>query len=125
LNFYSSVHRGTGFKSQLSAHVYDPCREVVLRFLGAGPAEDVVIFGKNATEAINKLAHRLPLSTARNRILISGMEHYSNDLPTRRIAQVSHAAMRPDGSLDEDDFDALLAGYGQEIALVSIAGTSN
>ena len=35
---YSSVHRGTGFKSQVATHAYEQAREIVLRFVGADPA---------------------------------------------------------------------------------------
>jgi selenocysteine lyase/cysteine desulfurase len=58
--WYSSVHRGTGFKSQLSTRVYEEAREVVGQFFGASSDQHVVIFGKNTTEAINKLARRIP-----------------------------------------------------------------
>ena len=34
LPYYSSVHRGTGFKSQLSTHAYEQARQAVLRFCG-------------------------------------------------------------------------------------------
>ncbi len=37
LVIYSSVHRGTGFKSQISTHAYETAREIVLGFLGADP----------------------------------------------------------------------------------------
>ena len=53
--FYSSVHRGTGFKSQLSTHLYEEARHAVLKFVHADPTEHTCIFGKNTTEAINKL----------------------------------------------------------------------
>ena len=33
--WYASVHRGSGFKSQLSTHVYEKCREIVAGFVGA------------------------------------------------------------------------------------------
>ena len=39
LDYYSSVHRGTGFKSQLSTHVYEEARHITLSFLGANPDE--------------------------------------------------------------------------------------
>src|SRR3972149_4762481 len=60
LENYASVHRGTGFKSQLSTWAYDQARREVLRFLDAAPGEQVCLFGKNTTDALNKLAPRLP-----------------------------------------------------------------
>jgi cysteine desulfurase/selenocysteine lyase len=125
LPYYSSVHRGTGFKSQLSTWAYDNARQVILDFVGADPQTYTVIFGKNTTEAINKLAHRFPAQTGRDVVLVSLMEHHSNDLPWRCASQVIHIGTRPDGSLDEVEFDRLLNEYSQRIALVSISGASN
>ena len=33
MTYYSSVHRGTGFKSQLATHIYEEARQIVLDFL--------------------------------------------------------------------------------------------
>jgi selenocysteine lyase/cysteine desulfurase len=125
LPYYSSVHRGTGFKSQVSTHAYDQSRQSVLRFLGADERTLTCIFGKNTTEAINKLAHRFPFSAERDVVLVSGMEHHSNDLPWRAVAKVVHVGTLPDGRLDEADFDAQLARFADRLALVAITGASN
>src|SRR5215470_6199263 len=61
MDWYSSVHRGTGFKSRVATQVYEEAREIVADFVGANAREHVVIFGKNTTEAINKLSYRLNL----------------------------------------------------------------
>src|SRR3989344_8637415 len=60
--WYSSVHRGTGFKSLVATKAYDDARQVVGDFFGADRAKHVVIFVKNSTEAINKLSYRLGLT---------------------------------------------------------------
>jgi selenocysteine lyase/cysteine desulfurase len=125
LAYYSSVHRGTGFKSQLSTHVYEQARQITLSFLGAQPSEHTCIFVKNTTEAINKLARRFPFNPERDIVLISGMEHHSNDLPWRATTKTIHVALTPEGELDENDFDAKLARYGSRLALVAITGASN
>jgi selenocysteine lyase/cysteine desulfurase len=125
LVYYSSVHRGTGFKSQLSTHAYEQARRVVMNFVGADPAIHTCIFGKNTTEAINKLARRLPLHENRNIVLSSGMEHHSNDLPWRAATKVVHVQLTPDGRLDEADFDLQLAKYAGQIYLVALTGASN
>lgn len=125
LAYYSSVHRGTGFKSQVSTYAYDQARQDVLRFLGADENEHTCIFGKNTTEAINKLAHRFQFDGHKNVVLVSSMEHHSNDLPWREAAQVVHVRVNADGSLDEADFDANLAKYADKLALVAITGASN
>jgi cysteine desulfurase/selenocysteine lyase len=125
LVYYSSIHRGTGFKSQLSTHAYEHARQIVMEFVGANPQDHVCIFGKNTTEAINKLARRLPLDGKRNIVLTSGMEHHSNDLPWRAASRVIHVDLTPDGHLNEDDFEAQLSSYAGQIALVTLTGASN
>ncbi len=125
LPVYSSVHRGTGFKSQISTHAYEAAREQMLHFVAAHPAEHVCIFGKNTTEAINKLARRFPYTPEKKIVLVSQMEHHSNDLPWRAVAQVAHIGLLSDGRLDEAHFDALLNQYAGSIALVAVSGASN
>lgn len=125
LNFYSSVHRGMGFKSQVSTHAYEAARAAVIDFVGADPARDVCIFGKNTTEAINKLARRFPFSAERDVVLVSAMEHHSNDLPWRLAGCVEHIGVTSDGRLDEAHYDALLEQYAGRVALVAVTGGSN
>lgn len=124
LPMYSSVHRGAGFKSRLSTAVYDEAHDTVARFVGADVATNTVIFGKNTTEAINKLAYRFPL-TPGSVVLSTAMEHHSNDLPWRGRAQVVRARVTAEGQLDEDDLDRLLAEHGTRVALLTVSGASN
>lgn len=124
VEYYASVHRGTGFKSQLSTWAYETARSATLRFVHADPAERTCIFVKNSTEAINKLAQRLDLKQD-DVILTSVMEHHSNDLPFRAVAETVHIDVHPDGTLDEEDFDRKLAQYGSRVRLVSLSGASN
>ena len=123
--YYSSVHRGTGFKSQLSTHAYEDARQVTMDFVGANPKDHTCIFGKNTTEAINKLARRFPFTPQRDVVLTSGMEHHSNDLPWRVSAKTVHIKLSADGCLDLDDFDYQLEKYQKRVALVAITGASN
>jgi selenocysteine lyase/cysteine desulfurase len=122
--YYSSVHRGMGFKSRLSTEAYDQAHDIIGSFVGADMASNTVIFGKNTTEAINKLSYRLSLSS--DKVVISTLlEHHSNDLPWRDRAQVVHVRATPDGWLDEEDFDRQLSKYAKRLALVAISGASN
>jgi selenocysteine lyase/cysteine desulfurase len=125
LIYYSSVHRGTGFKSQLATHAYEQARQIVMAFVGANAIEHTCIFGKNTTEAVNKLARRFPFSATRRVVLTSAMEHHSNDLPWRAISETVHIPLTEEGRLDEAAFDQLLAEYRSQVALVAITGASN
>lgn len=125
LPYYSSVHRGTGYKSQLSAQAYEEARESIISFVGGNKNQHVCIFGKNTTEAVNKLASRFPFKDKQKIVLVSTMEHHSNDLPWRYNSTVIHIGVTPEGYLDINDFDEKLANYHHEIALVAISGASN
>ena len=78
--WYSSVHRGTGVKSQVSTAAFEDARADVAAFVGAR-ADDRVVFVRNTTEAINVLAAALPEGA---RILSTPAEHHANMLPWRR-----------------------------------------
>ncbi|MBN1657987.1 MAG: aminotransferase class V-fold PLP-dependent enzyme [Anaerolineae bacterium] len=124
MTWYSSVHRGTGFKSQIATEAYDLAHDLVACFVGADPTTNTVILGKNTTEAINKLAHRFPLDPG-DVVLCSLMEHHSNDLPWRQQTELYHVAVKDDGTLDEADFDRLLDEHAGKVRLVAISGASN
>jgi selenocysteine lyase/cysteine desulfurase len=123
--YYSSVHRGTGFKSRLSTVAYEQAREIVARFVGADTSTNTVIFGKNTTEAINKLSFRLGLA-ADDVVFSTGLEHHSNDLPWRgRGCRVVHVGATPEGRLDEADFDRKLDEYRGKVKVVAVTAASN
>ncbi|RIK37120.1 MAG: aminotransferase [Chloroflexi bacterium] len=124
LPYYSSVHRGSGFKSRLSTVAYEEAHEIIGKFVGADLETNTVIFGKNTTEAINLLAQRLPLQP-HDVVLTTLLEHHSNDLPWRARAHVVHVRATPEGRLDEEDFDRKLAEYAGRVALVAVTGASN
>lgn len=124
LNWYSNVHRGTGFKSQLSSWAFEQARDRIAEFVRADLDSHIVLFTKNSTDAINKLAHRLDLS-ARPVVLTSLMEHHSNELPWRKVAKVEHIALDDDGRLSMTDFREKLARWGPQVRLVAVTGASN
>ncbi len=124
MRWYSSVHRGSGFKSMLSTQLYEEAREIVLKFVGADEAEDVIVFCKNTTEALNRLANRFPFQPG-DMVLTTGMEHHSDDLPWRAKAEVLHADTLADGSLDLEDLYEKLAQHSGRIKLVAVTGASN
>lgn len=124
LPWYSGVHRGTGFKSLLSTAVFDGAHDAVGRFAGADPATTTVIFAKNTTECVNRLANRFPFRPG-DVVITSLMEHHSNDLPWRKHAAVIHAGVLPDGRLDVGKIRDALRRYAGHVPLVAISGASN
>ena len=59
LGWYSSVHRGAGFKSRASTAAYEGARESIRRFVNARD-DHAVIITRNTTDSINLLAGTLP-----------------------------------------------------------------
>ena len=121
---YSSVHRGTGAKSRFSTASYEQARELVGTFVGADPERDTVVFGRHTTDAINLLAASIDLGPD-DVVLTTMLEHHSNDLPWRARTRVVHVRALPDGSLDLDDLDRLLALHAGRVGLLAVTGASN
>ncbi len=124
MDWYSSVHRGTGFKSQVSTHVYDTAHTIVGEFVKADLKSNCVIFVKNATEAVNKISYRLGLSKD-DIVLTTLMEHHSNDLPWRSKAQRVYVDVDGSGALDYTDLENKIKRCRGRLKLVSVSGASN
>lgn len=124
LDWYSSIHRGSGFKSLLSSHIYDLSHQMVGDFVGVDLRTNAVIFTKNASEALNKLANRFPFRDD-SIVLSSLMEHHSNDLPWRKKAKVIFVGVDKYGALDLDDLEEKLKRNEGGIQLVALTGASN
>jgi selenocysteine lyase/cysteine desulfurase len=116
--WYSSVHRGTGAKSQVATAEYERARDDVARFVGARPS-DKVVFVRNTTEAANLLAAALPHGT---KVLSSTTEHHANMLPWRRHDVRLLPFTRTPAELLEHTERALRA---ERIDLVAVTGASN
>ncbi|WP_367179333.1 aminotransferase class V-fold PLP-dependent enzyme, partial [uncultured Clostridium sp.] len=122
--WYSSIHRGDGYKSQLTTKMYDNSRDIVRHFVNAD-SSNTVIYVKNSTEAINKLSNLLYDPYKKNVILTTDMEHHSNDLPFRDKFIVEYISIGEDGKLSLDDLEAKLNKYNNHVKLVTITGASN
>lgn len=121
---YSSVHRGNGYKSQLSTEIYEESRKIVGNFVGANLNDNSIIYVKNSTEAINKLANCIQFEDG-DIVICSRMEHHSNDLPWRHKAVVKYIDVKENGELDVNHYKKLLYLYEGKVKLVVITGASN
>ena len=125
LPWYSSVHRGAGFRSRRATQAYEEARRSVLAFAGrAQDGPDVAILCRNTTEAINHLAYRLRLDPT-DVVVTTVVEHHANLLPWGRVAERRYVECGVDGTFTTDDvIDALDAGP-RPPALLAITGASN
>ncbi|HEY5011896.1 MAG TPA: aminotransferase class V-fold PLP-dependent enzyme [Acidimicrobiia bacterium] len=124
LPWYSSVHRGAGYKSRTATNAYEHARAAMLRFAGrADDSDDIVIICRNTTEAINHLAYRLRFA-ADDVVLTTVVEHHANLLPWARVAERRFVECSRDGRFDLDDVVAGLDATPRP-KLLAITGASN
>lgn len=123
--WYSSIHRGKGYKSQVSSEAYENSRKVILDFVKANPEYDTAIYVKNTTEGINKLSFRLCNKKDKCVVLSTNMEHHSNDLPWRDKYRVDYIELDIQGRLLIEDLEDKLKKYNGCVKLVTVSGASN
>jgi selenocysteine lyase/cysteine desulfurase len=124
LPWYSSVHRGAGYKSRRATAAYETARAQAHHFSGRPvDGDDVVVLLRNTTEAINHLAYRLQLD-ASSVVVTTVVEHHANLLPWARVAQRRWIECGTDGTFTVDDVAAAL-DHGPRPALLAMTGASN
>ena len=114
--YYASIHRGQSYLSRVSTAAYERARRTVAELTGAR-GEDVVVFTRNTTDALNLLASATP-----GRVVHLDVEHHANLLPWRGGAHTVLAA--------RDSIAATLAELERELArapaaLLAVTGASN
>jgi cysteine desulfurase/selenocysteine lyase len=124
----ANVHRGVYELAEEATALYEGAREIVAAFINASTAE--TIFTRNASEAINLVAYAWGLTNlgTGDVVVLTPLEHHSNIVPwqiiaTRTGAELRYIDLLPDGSLDLESLDRLLAAGN--VKLVSTTYVSN
>ncbi|HEX2883581.1 MAG TPA: aminotransferase class V-fold PLP-dependent enzyme, partial [Candidatus Limnocylindria bacterium] len=122
LGWYSSVHRGAGFKSRASTAAYEGARESIRRFVNARD-DDAVIITRNTTDSINLLAGTLPEGT---HVVCFAGEHHANLLPWKRIGvRYLPVPESPAQMLDTLEETLRDLPHCEDPHLVAVTGASN
>ena len=138
VNYYSrynaNIHRGIHALAEEATAAYETVRERTAAFLHA-PSARSIVFTRNATEAINLVAHAWGRATlkAGDGILLTEMEHHSNLVPWQLLAQATGATLSFIGVTDEgylklEDAQRLLTAKTKLVALThmsNVLGTIN
>jgi cysteine desulfurase / selenocysteine lyase len=123
----ANVHRGVHTLSEEATALYEEARLIVASHLGAHRRE--VVFVRNATEALNLVAYSWGRTNlrARDRIVVTEMEHHSNVVPWYQVAQEKGADLdwAPIGGEGRLDLDALASLLERGPKLVCVAHVSN
>jgi len=133
LDHYANSHSILHFSAKITTSQYDWAHQRVLSFLGADPEKYTCFFtGSGTTAGINRLARVFrDYRKDKDVVLISIMEHHSNDLPHRKhagevihIPLDNHDSGKP-GCLDMKELEENLKKYQDRVNYVSITGISN
>lgn len=130
----ANVHRGIHTLAEEATALYEGARRKVAAFINAASAREV-IFTRNASEAINLVAHswgRARLK-AGDRLLLTEMEHHSNLVPWQMLSaerglEIDIIPITADGLLDLAEADKLLALAPRLLAFThmsNVLGTIN
>ncbi|GBL38130.1 probable cysteine desulfurase [Anaerolineaceae bacterium] len=130
----ANVHRGIHTLAEEATALYEGARRKVAAFINAASAREV-IFTRNASEAINLVAHswgRARLKVG-DRLLLTEMEHHSNLVPWQMLSaerglEIDIIPITADGLLDLAEADKLLALAPRLLAFThmsNVLGTIN
>lgn len=107
---------------------YEEARECVAKFIHAASAKEI-IFTRNATESLNLVAYSYGLSHLQkgDEIVVSILEHHSNQLPWRMVAEKTGAVIKylecdRQGHISDAD---LQAAFSEKTKLVAVTQVSN
>lgn len=123
--YYGSIGRGAGQKAEITTRFYNQARNIVKNFFNIKNNDKYsVIFVGNTTDGINKLS-RILIKNKKDVVLLSRMEHHSNDLPWRKRCKVDYIEVDKMGRLKIKELEEKLIKYKGNIKYVSITGASN
>lgn len=132
LRHYANTHSDLHFGARIATHAYAWAHERALAFVGADPAHYACAFvGSGSTSGFNRLARTLAaLYPQRKTVIVSEMEHHSNDLPHRKHAQrFEHAPPLGEapafGSLDLAALERILDAHRGDVRYVAVTAASN
>lgn len=123
----ANIHRGIYKLSERATEAYEAARAKVAKFIGAENPEQI-IFTKNATEAINLIAHSYAKNLkAGDEILLTLMEHHSNIVPWQIVAKekklkIKFVGITPDGEIDINGLESKL---NKKTKLFAVTHASN
>jgi len=125
---HANVHRGVYSIAEEATRRFEAARHNVGRFIGAPDPSREIVFTKNATEALNLVAHAWGRTHLRpgDTIVLTEMEHHANIVPWHMLAAERGLTIRwipvdEDGELVLDDLEQLL----ENARLVGITCMSN
>ncbi len=132
LTHYASTHSDLHYAARGASDAFKWAHERVLNFVDANPEQYCTFFaGSGATAGFNRMAASLSRARPeRSVVLVSEMEHHSNDLPHRHHnPHVLHVPCTGEferyGGLDMDKLREIFAEHNEKINYIAVTGASN
>ena len=132
LNHYANTHSLMHFGAKIATKTYSWVHNLLLNFVNADNEHYTCFFiGSGTTSGMNRIARMFNnLEPKKDIVLVSIMEHHSNDLPHRKhgghvihIPVDTHESKM--GCVDMDLLEHYLKQYEGRVNYVSITGISN
>ncbi|MEE2681391.1 MAG: aminotransferase class V-fold PLP-dependent enzyme [Planctomycetota bacterium] len=118
---YSNVHRATHSLARSATGRFEAAYGTCARFVGGNLDDGCVVFTSNTTHACDLVSH--VLAQHPGKVLVTDLEHHSNDLPHRNRGEVVRIGLTPDLRLDLGAMEAVLKR--ERIKLVAVSGAAN
>lgn len=126
--YNANIHRGIHKLAEEATVAHENARENIRKFINARHTEEIV-FTRNATEAMNLVAHswgRVNIGKS-DKIVLTIMEHHSNIVPWQLLAQEKGAEVEfikidQDGFLRQNEIRNLI---DEKTKIVAVAQASN
>ena len=124
---YANVHRGLHYLSNLATDRYEWARSQVARFINAS-SDNEIVFTRNATEAINLVAHSyaMPRLAEGDEIVLTVMEHHANIVPWHFLRERQGCVLKwvdveDDGAFSLEAFEAALTDRTKLVAITHMS----
>ena len=118
---YANVHRASYQLARRSTLRFEDAYRTCARFVNADLNHHCVVFTSNTTAACEIVAHAV--APRPGAVLVTDLEHHSNDLPHRRRGRVVRVGLDDEQRLDMAALREVLKR--DHIKLVSITGAAN
>ena len=132
LKHYSNTHSEMHFSAKIATKTYNWVHRRILEFVKADPDEFTCFFsGSGVTSGMNRIARMFNhIRPEKDIVLVSIMEHHSNDLPHRKHGgKVMHIPVDTHesemGCINMDLLEKYLQEFEGRVNYVSVTGISN
>ncbi|MBC8311510.1 MAG: cysteine desulfurase [Candidatus Marinimicrobia bacterium] len=124
--YNANIHRGIYHIAEKATSEFEAVRHRVASFINANQRVEI-IFTKGTTESINLVAYSWGRKFLKpgDEILITEMEHHSNNVPWQLVAQITGATLKYIPVNDDGELETPLDHINEKTKLVAVIHQSN